>query len=111
MDASSGTTKLKSAKLESPKLELIMSFGEDRIIRKSPDEIAKMRRSGKMVRQVLNHLQGVVAAGVTTMDLEQAAEKMIAELGAAPAFKGDYGYPCVPWPLINLGNLDSVSLG
>ena len=61
-----------------------MSFGEDRIIRKSPEEIEKMRRSGKMVRQVLDHLKTVVAAGVTTMDLEKAAEKLIAELGAAP---------------------------
>jgi methionyl aminopeptidase len=78
-----------------------MSFGEDRIIRKSPEEIEKMRRSGKMVRQVLNYLKGVVAAGVTTMDLEQAAEKMIAELGAAPAFKGYYGYPCVLCTSIN----------
>ena len=78
-----------------------MSFGEDRIIRKSPEEIEKMRRSGKMVRQVLNHLKTVVAAGVTTMDLERAAEKLIAELGAAPAFKGYYGYPCVLCASIN----------
>src|SRR5258706_15916015 len=100
MDASSGTTKLKSAKLESPKLELIMSFGEDRIIRKSPDEIAKMRRSGKMVRQVLNHLQGVVAAGGKNIDLEQAAEKLIAEVGGASAFQGDFGDSCVMCTLV-----------
>ena len=55
-----------------------MSFGEDRIIRKSPEEIEKMRRSGQIVRQVLDHLKGVVAAGITTMDLEKAAEKLIA---------------------------------
>src|SRR6202163_2720414 len=78
-----------------------MSFGEDRIIRKSPEEIEKMKRSGQMVRQVLNHLKGVVAAGVTTMDLEKAAEKLIGELGAAPGFKGYYGYPCVLCTSIN----------
>src|ERR1700677_3897525 len=78
-----------------------MSFGEDRIIRKSPEEIEKMRRSGKMVRQVLNHLKKVVAAGVTTMDLEKSAEKLIADLGAVPAFKGYYGYPCVLCTSIN----------
>src|SRR6202047_1318457 len=78
-----------------------MSFGEDRIIRKSPEEIEKMRRSGKMVRQVLNHLKGVEAAGVTTMDLEQAAEKLIADLGAAPAVQGYYGYPGVLCTSIN----------
>src|SRR5450631_3918521 len=78
-----------------------MSFGENRIIRKSTEEIEKMRRSGKMVRQVLNHLKEVVAPGVTTMDLEKAAEKLIAELGAVPAFKGYYGYPCVLCTSIN----------
>src|SRR6202140_4301913 len=78
-----------------------MSFGEDRIIRKSPEEIEKMKRSGQMVRQILNHLKGIVAAGVTTMDLEKAAEKLIADLGAAPAFKGYYGYPCVLCTSIN----------
>ena len=35
------------------------------------------------------------------MDLEKAAEKLIAELGAAPAFKGYYGYPCVLCTSIN----------
>src|SRR5260370_13728835 len=103
VDASSGTTKLESTKLESLKLEslkleLIMSFGEDRIIRKSPEEIEKMRRSGKMVRQVLNHLKGVVAAGVTTMGLGQAPAKLIADREASPAVDGCYCYPCVLWP-------------
>lgn len=78
-----------------------MSFGEDRIVRKTPEEIEKMRRSGQMVRKILNHLKGIVAAGVTTMDLEKAAESMIAELGAAPAFKGYFGYPCVLCTSIN----------
>jgi methionyl aminopeptidase len=78
-----------------------MSFAEDRITRKSAEEIEKMRRSGQIVRQVLNHLKAMVAAGVTTMDLEKAAEKLIAELGAASAFKGYYGYPCVLCTSIN----------
>jgi methionyl aminopeptidase len=60
-----------------------------------------MRRSGQMVRQILNHLKGMVAPGATTMDLEKAAEKMIADLGAKPAFKGYYGYPCVLCTSIN----------
>jgi len=35
------------------------------------------------------------------MDLEKAAERLIAELGAVPAFKGYYGYPCVLCTSIN----------
>ena len=79
----------------------MMGFGEDKIVRKSPPEIEKMRRSGQIVRQVLDHVKNVVASGATTMDLEKAAEKLIAELGATPAFKGYYGYPCVLCTSIN----------
>jgi methionyl aminopeptidase len=71
------------------------------IVCKSAAEIEKMRRSGHIVRQVLDYLRTLVAAGVTTMDLEQAAEKKIEELGAKPAFKGYYDYPCVLCTSIN----------
>src|SRR5712671_8058913 len=79
----------------------MMSFGDDKIVRKSPEEIEKMRRSGQLVRQVLNHVKGLVKPGATTMDLEKAAEKLIAELGATPAFKGYYDYPCVLCTSVN----------
>jgi methionyl aminopeptidase len=78
-----------------------MAFGEDKIIRKSPSEIEKMRHSGQIVRQVLNHLKSMVAPGVTTMDLEKAADQLIADLGAKPAFKGYYDYPCVLCTSVN----------
>jgi methionyl aminopeptidase len=42
-----------------------------------------------------------VKPGVTTMDLERAAEKKIKELGAKPAFKGYYDYPCVLCTSVN----------
>ena len=60
-----------------------------------------MRQSGRIVRQVLDHVRSMVAPGVTTMDLERAAEKKIAELGAKPAFKGYYDYPCVLCTSVN----------
>jgi len=60
-----------------------------------------MRRSGHIVRQVLDHLRAMVAPGVTTMDLEHAAEKKIKDLGAKPAFKGYYDYPCVLCTSVN----------
>ncbi len=60
-----------------------------------------MRRSGRIVRQVLDHLRTMVAPGVTTMDLERAAEEKMKELGAKPAFKGYYDYPCVLCTSIN----------
>jgi len=60
-----------------------------------------MRHSGRIVRQVLDELRAMVAPGITTMDLERFAEKKIAELGAKPAFKGYYDYPCVLCTSVN----------
>src|SRR5450432_1593260 len=54
-----------------------------------------MRKSGRIVREILDELRAMVAPGVTTMDLEKAAERKILESGAKPAFKGYYDYPCV----------------
>jgi methionyl aminopeptidase len=71
------------------------------IVCKSQAEIEKMRRSGHIVRQVLDELRTLVAPGVTTMDLEKAAAAKIKELGAKPAFKGYYGYPCVLCTSVN----------
>ena len=71
------------------------------IVCKSAGEIEKMRRSGHILRQVLDVVTAAVAPGVSTMDLEHAAEKKIRELGAKPAFKGYYDYPCVLCTSIN----------
>ncbi len=60
-----------------------------------------MRRSGRIVRQVLDSVREAVAPGVTTMDLERVAERKIKELGAKPAFKGYYDYPCVLCTSVN----------
>jgi methionyl aminopeptidase len=71
------------------------------IVCKSPAEIERMRQSGRIVRQVLDEVRAIVAPGVTTMDLERVAEKRIVELGAKPAFKGYYDYPCVLCTSVN----------
>ncbi len=60
-----------------------------------------MRRSGRIVRQVLDYVGGLIAPGVTTMGLERAAERKIRDLGAKPAFKGYYDYPCVLCTSVN----------
>src|SRR5450755_2430619 len=68
---------------------------------KTPQEIEKMRRSGGVVREVLEHVRQLVKPGATTMDLERAAEEKMTELGAVPAFKGYRGYPCVLCTSVN----------
>ena len=60
------------------------------IVRRSQVELEKLRRSGLLVYEILRKLKDMVAEGVSTHDLEAAAEKMIADAGAKPAFKGYY---------------------
>ena len=60
-----------------------------------------MRRSGRIVREVLDLVRSLVRPGATTMDLERAAEQKMRDLGAKPAFKGYYDYPCVLCTSIN----------
>lgn len=71
------------------------------IVCKSAAEIAKMRRSGHLVRLVLDALRDQVAPGVSTMELERTADRMIRDAGAKAAFKGYHDYPCVLCTSIN----------
>ena len=71
------------------------------VVLKSQDEIEKMRRAGRVVREVLELVREHVKPGATTLDLEKVAEARIAALGAKPAFKGYHGYPCVLCTSVN----------
>ena len=53
-----------------------------------------MRRAGQVVHEVLELVRGQIKPGVTTLDLEKAAEERTKKLGARPAFKGYHGFPC-----------------
>ncbi len=64
------------------------------IICKSAAEIEKLRRSGRLVREILKETREQVKPGVTTMDLEKFVERRLAKADAKPAFKGYRGYPC-----------------
>jgi len=64
------------------------------IVRKSPEDLEKMRRSGLLVWKVLMELKSMIKEGVTTLELERTAEQMIRDAGAKPAFKG-YFVPAV----------------
>lgn len=55
---------------------------------KSRDEIEAMRRANVIVAEVLAALKESVRPGMTTMDLDELAERLTREKGARPAFKG-----------------------
>lgn len=63
------------------------------IILKSPQEIARMKVPCRIVAEVLEILKGAAKPGVTTLALNQIAEKEAGKRSAKPAFKGYSGYP------------------
>jgi methionyl aminopeptidase len=63
------------------------------IIKKTPAEIEKMARAGDILVRTMDLLAGKIRPGVTTQDLDRAAEKYIRSQGATPAFKGYRGFP------------------
>jgi len=63
------------------------------IVCKSPAEIEKMRAASQLVAQVLEALAAMVEPGISTADLDAAAEQRVRAAGAEPAFKGYRGYP------------------
>lgn len=62
------------------------------IIRKSPEEIDKMAAAGAIHTRTMKLLAGKVREGVSTAELDAAAEKYIRSQGAVPAFKGYRGF-------------------
>lgn len=63
------------------------------IIAKSKKEIDKMRAAGQLVGQVLQELRLMVEPGISTIEIDRAAERLIRDAGALPTFKGYHGFP------------------
>ncbi|MCC8189139.1 MAG: type I methionyl aminopeptidase [Planctomycetes bacterium] len=60
----------------------------EKIILKTPADIAKMREAGRIVAKALAVVGELVAPGVTTKELDKAVEAVILEAGGTPTFKG-----------------------
>jgi methionyl aminopeptidase len=71
------------------------------IVCRSTAELERMRTAGRLVGDVLTQLTARVAPGVSTADLDDLAEKLIADAGATAAFKGYHGYPATICASIN----------
>ena len=63
------------------------------IVKKSPAEIDKMAAAGDILVRTHRLLESKVRPGVTTSELDEAAEKFIRSQGAVPSFKGYRGFP------------------
>jgi methionyl aminopeptidase len=71
------------------------------IVCRSEAEIAKMRAANQLVADVLDALEVAVAEGVSTLDLDVLAERLVRDGGAEPAFKGYRGFPATLCTSIN----------
>jgi methionyl aminopeptidase len=95
------------------------------IIFKSPEEIEKMRRAGRIVAETIDRLVEQLRPGMTTADLDRIAEESIRGRGALPSFKGYRGFPAtictsvneqvvhgIPgWRVLRPGDLLSLDVG
>lgn len=58
---------------------------------KSQRELDKMRRAGEVVALVHQKMAELIKPGITTIELDKEAERIITKAGAIPSFKG---FPC-----------------
>jgi methionyl aminopeptidase len=100
-------------------------FGRSRIDVKTPEQIRKMRVAGLVVGETLELIRALAMPGVTTGDLDKAAEDFIRSKGGTPSFLGYHGFTgslCVsvnqevvhgiPGPRdLHLGDLVSIDCG
>ena len=63
------------------------------IVKKTPEQVEMMAAAGQILVRCLRMLAAKARAGVTTKELDAAAEKFIRSQGAEPAFKGYRGFP------------------
>ena len=68
---------------------------------KNQAELEKMRKAGYIVAETLALMQELVKPGITTRELDGAAEKLIRSRGAKPLFKGYGGFPATICASIN----------
>jgi methionyl aminopeptidase len=73
-------------------------FGKRMIIAKSQKDIEKMRAVGELIAEVRETLRTMVGPGVTTLELNTVAEKMMRDAGSIPTFIGYKPHGMVPFP-------------
>lgn len=63
--------------------------------RRSSDDIAAMRKAGRVVAEMHERIREVVRPGVTTAQLDEVARDVLERRGATSNFLGYHGYPAV----------------
>jgi methionyl aminopeptidase len=60
---------------------------------KTPEELKVLREAGKILSSIVQELQRSLKSGITTIEVDRQAEKLIASHQVKPAFKGYRGFP------------------
>ena len=68
---------------------------------KSPEEIRLLREGGKILHEILHKTAARVRPGVSTGELNEYAEKLLAERGVEGPFKGYHGFPAALCTSVN----------
>jgi methionyl aminopeptidase len=64
-------------------------------VRRTADELAKMRKAGRVVAEMHARIRDAVRPGVTTAELDQVGRQVLADRGARSNFLGYHGFPAV----------------
>jgi methionyl aminopeptidase len=64
-------------------------------VRRSSDELNKMRRAGKVVAEMHEATRAAIRPGVTTLELNEVAAEVLAKRGARSNFLNYHGFPAV----------------
>ena len=70
-------------------------FNKSEIQLKTPEQFEIMRKAGRVVALCLAEIKSKIKPGMTTLDLDSIARKVMQEQGAKPSFLGYHGYPAV----------------
>ncbi len=68
---------------------------------KSGKEIEIMRQVGKILAEIMEKIKPMVVSGITTKELDKAAQALVFEYKAEPAFKDYEGFPAVSCISVN----------
>ncbi|MPZ87919.1 MAG: type I methionyl aminopeptidase [Nitriliruptorales bacterium] len=71
------------------------------IVRKSPEEIELMARAGRVVARLHEVLRDAIRPGISTLDLDEIAEREVRSHDAVPSFKGYRGFPATLCTSVN----------
>jgi methionyl aminopeptidase len=64
-------------------------------VRRNDEELAKMRRAGKVVAEMHEATRAAIRPGVTTLELNEVAAAVLAKRGARSNFLNYHGFPAV----------------